>query len=387
MGERASSRQIGHQSGRQSASGYPLKLEPQFVERVWGAESLEPIYKTRPASPQRIGEVWLTGHSNRIENGAHAGQTLQALTRSCGPALLGEAGSGDHPSGVPVFPLLVKFLFTTDKLSVQVHPPDTVAVELNSWGKTEMWHILRADQGARLALGFRDDVPDDLFSQPERLREAAESGAIEPMLDWQNVRAGETYFVPAGTVHAIGAGITLCEIQQNSDITYRLYDYNRPGTDGKPRALHIEQALKVVGREDTSGKTAPVIRSSGRSGGRVDRRVLAACPYFVTERWEFGLGAPGEPRLSYRRGRMEVWIALSGETEFEAGGESVTLRQGEVVILPADALTYRIQPKRDALLLRTYPPDQEAMEELGVASPEELSALCLSQTARKGTSR
>ena len=381
MGERASF----NQSGAQSTCGYPLKLEPQFVERVWGAESLEPIYKAHPGAPQRIGEVWLTGDSNRIENGAHAGQTLQALTRSCGAALLGEATSVDHPSGVPVFPLLVKFLFTTDKLSVQVHPANSGAVKHNSWGKTEMWHILRAEPGARLAVGFRSDVPSELCSRAERLREAAETGAIEPMLDWQEVCAGETYFVPAGTVHAIGAGITLCEIQQNSDITYRLYDYNRPGTDGKPRTLHVEQALEVIGGEVRGGKTAPV----SRPGGRASRYVIAACPYFVTERWAFRSGASEEPRLDYRGGRMEVWIALSGETEFEAGGESVTVRQGEVVILPADAPTYRIQPDTDAQLLRTYPPDQETAEDLGAAdlSLEELSKLCLPQSSRKGTSR
>ena len=377
-------------SSCQSTCGYPLKLEPQFVERVWGAENLEPIYQTRPAAPQRIGEVWLTGDSNRVANGAQAGQTLQALTRSCGAALLGEAGSGDHPSGAPVFPLLVKFLFTTDKLSVQVHPPDSGAAKQNSWGKTEMWHILRAEPGARLAVGFRSDVPDELFSQPERLRKAAETGAIEPMLDWREVRAGETYFVPAGTVHAIGAGITLCEIQQNSDITYRLYDYNRPGTDGKPRPLHVEQALEVIGREACGGKTVPVDLSDEAG----HRRLLAACPYFVTERWEFPSGAqekPTPPRRDDEVGRLEIWIALDGATEFEGGGERVTAGQGEAVVLPADARACRVRPGAGAVLLRTYAPDWEhdvvmPLRAAG-ASPQQFSKVCFPQTASKGAAQ
>jgi mannose-6-phosphate isomerase len=379
--------------------GYPLRLEPQFVERVWGSEHIEHIYPSRPAAPARVGEVWLTGDTNRVANGVYRGKSLREMASLCGVSLLGAIPDGNHPSGQLVFPLLVKFLFTTEKLSVQVHPPDAHAAKQDSWGKTEMWHILNAAPGARLAVGFRGDLPRELFSQPERLREAAETGAMEQMLNWQEVRAGETYFVPAGTVHAIGAGITLCEIQQNSDITYRLHDYNRPGTDGRPRPLHVEQALEVIDSQSWGAKTAPVLLPS-QAG---HRRLLAACPYFATERWEFS-GAPelGAPELDAKvprftrdgshAGQLEIWIAVEGTAEFDAGGERVTMRQGEVVIIPADAGSLCIIPSAPAVLLRTFPPDWERdvltpLRAAG-ASTEQFGKVCFPQTAAgKGGTR
>ncbi|MBI4479591.1 MAG: mannose-6-phosphate isomerase [Acidobacteria bacterium] len=357
-----------------SPCGYPLKLEPQFVERVWGAacdsEQISFLYPPDHSSqatewPQRVGEVWLTGNGNRIANGAHTGKTLQEVTRDCGATLLGDSPSLDHPSGQPLFPLLIKILFTTDKLSVQVHPPDSYAAQQGSWGKTEMWHILRAAPGARLAVGFRRDIPRGFADDPAKLRQAAESGSLEQLLDWREVHDGETYFVPAGTVHAIGAGLTLCEIQQNSDITYRLYDYNRPGTDGQPRALHLEEALKVIEWRTSGGRTSPF----NWPGGAGKRRLLAACPYFLTERWEFPAGAMGDEkqkqvvRFAPDDGvgrRPVIWTALEGAAEFDAGGERAAVRQGEVVVIPADAGTYTVGPLAPSVFLRTFPVDWDA---------------------------
>ena len=344
------------------------------MERVWGAacdsEQISFLYPPDHSSqaterPQRVGEVWLTGNGNRIANGAHTGKTLQDVTRDCGAALLGDSPSLDHPSGQPVFPLLIKILFTTDKLSVQVHPPDSYATQQGSWGKTEMWHILRAAPGARLAVGFRKDIPRVFVDDPAKLRQAAESGSLEQWLDWREVHDGETYFVPAGTVHAIGAGLTLCEIQQNSDITYRLYDYNRPGTDGKPRALHVEEALKVIQWRSSGGRTSPFDWPGERSA----RQLLAACPYFVTERWEFPAASMGDENQEQilrftqddRAGRRPViWIALKGAAEFDAGGERATARKGEVVVIPADATSYKVCPLARSVFLRTFPPDWDA---------------------------
>ncbi|MBI3934826.1 MAG: mannose-6-phosphate isomerase [Acidobacteria bacterium] len=381
----------------------PLRLEPQFVERVWGApadaEDVSCLYPPDHSSkatdrPRRVGEVWLTGNNNRVANGPHAGKTLRELTAACGATLLGAGRNGDHPSGQPVFPLLVKFLFTTDKLSVQVHPPDASARRHGSWGKTEMWHILRAAPGARLAIGFRSDVPRAIITDAAKLREAAATGTIERMLHWQEVHAGETYFVPAGTVHAIGAGIVLCEIQQNSDITYRLYDYNRPGTDGSPRTLHIDEALEVIDPRSSGGRTSPLDLSS-ESGAR---QLLAACPYFVTERWEFPAASRGDDKQQQvlRRSApqddsalkgLEIWMALEGAAEFDAGGERATARQGEVVVIPADAGTYTVRPSTMSVFLRTYPPDweQDIVEPLrasGIA-PEQLPRTCFPMSASK----
>jgi mannose-6-phosphate isomerase len=170
------------------------RIEPKFVERVWGRSDLSPLFGQQD---RKIGEVWFP---------------------------LDES-----------FPLLVKFLFTDERLSVQVHPNDEYAMaQEKSRGKTEMWHVLSAASDASIALGFRQSL------RPGELRSAVADGSVEKLLHWIPVSAGDTYFVPAGVVHALGAGVVLCEIQQNSDVTYRLYDY------GRPRELHIEKALAVA---------------------------------------------------------------------------------------------------------------------------------------------
>lgn len=185
------------------------RLTPRFVPKVWGSKRLEPLF---PDNPEKIGEVWF--------------------------------------EGVPDLPLLIKFLFTTEPLSVQVHPE----------GKTEMWHILAAEPGAKIAAGFREPI------SAEQLRASALSGEIEELLQWFEARPGDTFFIPAGTVHAIGAGLTLCEIQQWSDVTYRLFDY------GRPRELHLDEGARV------SQLGPHPARQSAREG------VLVTCPFFTTER-------------------------------------------------------------------------------------------------------
>ena len=367
----------------------PFRLEPQFVERLWGApadsEELVTFFTfkqsiTAGGHSRRIGEVWLTGNDNLIANGPWTGKTLRELTSTCGRSLFGAGSLLSHPTGQPVFPLLVKFLFTTDKLSVQVHPPDDAARSLGSWGKTEMWYILRVEPGSRLAVGFREEAPREILNDAAKLRDAATTGAIEQMLDWQEVRAGEAYFVPAGTVHAIGSGITLCEIQQYSDITYRLYDYNRAGLDGKPRALHVDQAVKVIDPRSPGGRTVPHHLTDG-SG---PRHLLAACPYFATERWEL--------RDAVQRStanHLELWIVLQGSAVIQAAGASQSVQAGQVVVIPADAGSFLVQPHGMSVFLRTYPPDweREIMEPLRSSniSPEQLRRTCYpSPVADKG---
>ena len=221
----------------------PAKLQAAFHEKIWGARDLEPWF---PKSEKKIGEVWFTAE--------------------------------------PQPPVLVKFLFTSDKLSVQVHPG-------GPRGKTEMWHILRAAPGARIALGFREPL------SRERLRHASSSGEVENLLQWIPVSAGETYFTPAGTVHAIGAGIALCEIQQYSDVTYRLYDY------GRPRELHVEAAVEI----------ADLGTHPGRS------KLPVQCEYFETELLEI---AGPEVRVKSADGDLLIFLegtgAIAGQ-EFHAG--------------------------------------------------------------------
>jgi mannose-6-phosphate isomerase len=249
------------------------------MEKVWGTTRLSPWF---PDSEQHVGEVWFEAD----------------------------------------LPLLVKFVFTAEKLSVQVHPGDKyAALHENSRGKTEMWHILRADPGARIALGFRDAIT------PARLREASLSGEIEGLLNWVEVRPGETYFTPAGTVHAIGAGIALCEIQQHSDVTYRLYDY------GRPRELHLDKAVDVT--DTTAHTSGPVLLPLDSKYFHVDLQS-------IHERIEC---APDERRF-------RLFIFLEGEGHLD--GESY--RGGETWLIPQGADPFAIKPATSTKFLRAWVP-------------------------------
>jgi mannose-6-phosphate isomerase len=272
----------------------PRRLKPRFLEKVWGSEHLEPWFDSErgfPSTGAKIGEVWFEG-------------------------------SGE-------LPLLVKFLFTSGKLSVQVHPDDVYAAKHhNSRGKTEMWHVLAAEPGARIAAGFREPV------SAERLRAAAVSGEIEDLLAWHEARPGDTFFIPAGTVHAIGAGLTLCEIQQLSDITYRLYDY------GRPRELHLDQSLAVSVREPHSARIAAPIGDSGEK--------LVSCEHFTVTRHEVAgtiqfprPDGPSVPDLLIvidGEGHIGSDIMRSGEAWYSAPGTTAFEVTGRLTLLGASSI-------------------------------------------------
>jgi mannose-6-phosphate isomerase len=235
----------------------PFELLPLFRERVWGRESLAPFFPNHPGN-ESIGEVWFTF----IENFTSLGKSLgSVLTDS--PELLGTGADPRHPG---ICPILVKLLFTTERLSVQVHPDDAYAqVHHGTLGKTEAWYVLDSEKEGEVAIGFRKPL------EPTKLVEAARSGEIVDLLDWRKVKKGDTIFTPAGTVHAIGAGVTICEIQENSDITYRLYDY------GRPRELHLDHGAKV-------SKLGPHTEDQQVVSLAPGRDQLVACPYFRIER-------------------------------------------------------------------------------------------------------
>jgi len=268
----------------------PRLVTPWFREMPWGAVILEPWF---PRQEARIGEVWFRGDEEPL-------------------------------------PILVKFIFTTDRLSVQVHPGDEDALRLEGTpGKTEMWHILRAEPGARIALGLRGPL------SRERLREAALSGEIERLLQWIPVEPGETYFIYPGTIHTIGPGVTLCEIQQHRDLTYRLYDY------GRPRELHLEKALAVASLEPHPGRAAPVDLGGGR-------HLLAFCEHFATELWELHHAVPYRPAED----RFQLLVILEGEGRL-AGQPFVP---GQVWLVPVGAAPFLIEPHGPARLLQTFVP-------------------------------
>jgi mannose-6-phosphate isomerase len=257
----------------------PLRLPEVFKEKIWGALDLAPWY---PDPGKKIGEVWFEAD----------------------------------------LPLLVKFVFTSDRLSVQVHPDDAFAAALeNSPGKTEMWYVLRADPGAQLALGFREPITR------ERLRESALSGEIERLLNWVDVNQGDTFFVPAGTVHAIGAGLALCEVQQHSDITYRLYDY------GRPRELHLEKALQVASTAAFDAKP---------------QELPIDCQYFHTEMAR--ITSPIEYPAARDRFHLLIFAGGSGKI---AGRP---FREGETWLIPPGAGLIAINPDEPTKFLRTWVP-------------------------------
>ena len=260
-------------------SSAPVRLPASFKEKIWGSTDLAPWY---PSPSQKIGEVWFEAD----------------------------------------LPLLVKFVFTTGRLSVQVHPDDAfAAAHEHSLGKTEMWYVMSAEPGAQLAVGFREPITAG------RLRESAVTGEVEHLLHWVEVSQGDCFFIPAGTVHAIGPGLALCEIQQHSDVTYRLYDY------GRPRELHLEKALQVARLEASDAK--PVI-------------LPIDCQYFHTELAKFDAPFDYPPGAD----RFHLVVFLSGMGTI--GNEPY--RAGETWLVPQGNSSFAINPDEPTKFLRTWVP-------------------------------
>lgn len=304
---------------------YPLRLHPEFYERVWGARTLAPIY-SREITGNPIGEVWLTGESCKVANGPLQGASLAELSQEFGARLIGD--SSPHQTR---FPLLIKFLFPKDKLSVQVHPDDEGAARVGQpCGKTECWYVLHAEPGSQIGLGLK---PGTTKAQVER---AIRETRMEQLLNWIDVREGDLIYVDAGTVHAIGPGAVIVETQQNSDTTYRLYDY------GRPRELHIEQGLQATREQTRAGKVErqPVQSENGKS--QVN---LVASPCFIVDK--FSLSRTWEFRRPHHT-RRSVWclVAIRGGGVIMAeGAEPVSFNSGEIVVVPAAVDRFTLKPQ------------------------------------------
>jgi mannose-6-phosphate isomerase len=263
-----------------------IRLTPSLREKVWGRTRLQPWF---PDAAEPVGEAWFL--------------TDREL------------------------PLLVKLLFTSERLSVQVHPDDG---EDGPRGKTEMWHILEAEPGAQIALGFREPITR------QRLLESTRTGEVEKLLNWIEVKPGDTYFTPAHTVHAIGAGIVLCEIQQNSDVTYRLWDY------GRPRPIHVEQAVPIADLTVHPGAARPVNVEAGCEE-------LVRARHFVTRRVCLPQGGRRTPEAR----ECQLWIVLEGSGTI--GGEAY--RPGEVWLFPEEGAQPTVEAGEQSTFLRTWVPE------------------------------
>ncbi|MBA2393578.1 MAG: hypothetical protein H0V70_12650 [Ktedonobacteraceae bacterium] len=253
---------------------YPIKLAASLHETIWGGRRLERDgWKHLPDGNVLVGEAWETETNNLIENGIYAGKTLGAIVQEMGTSLLGERAVQLYGQR---FPLLAKFIDANAQLSVQVHPDDTYATEHEGGklGKTEFWYILATEPGATIVYGFKEQVSHTQVEQ------AIQNVTLDALLHQEEVQPGDVIFVPAGTVHAIGSGILLYELQEYSDVTYRMYDYGRLTASGQPRELHIERSLAV-----SSYDVAPHIKKipvSLAGGPGYEERCLVACRYFVT---------------------------------------------------------------------------------------------------------
>jgi mannose-6-phosphate isomerase len=325
------------------------RIEPIFSPRPWGARSLAPFFPEKTNLQELLGEAWLTGQECRIVNGPFAGKSLGESWRA-----MPVEWRGTHMHHHRDFPLLVKFIFPNDKLSIQVHPGDAFAATheqaAGGRGKTEMWHILSAQPGAELLLGLKHGVNRAQFL------DALAKNTIEDLFIHQPVHPGETYFVPAGTQHAIGPGMILCEVQEYSDLTYRVYDFGRINASGKTRELHLDKALEVTNFEGTrAGKVPPL----GLHSPDAKICLLAACQFFATERWDCDrtTAIESDPK------QFQLAIILQGSGKFYEDGVSMAYRAGQAWFLPASLPSIYLQPDEQTSLLRVYVPDHASLRQ------------------------
>jgi mannose-6-phosphate isomerase len=319
---------------------YPLIFQSRFKERVWGGRSLEAIYG-KPLPPGvPIGESWeisdRPGDESVIANGALAGRTLRALMREQGSEILGSAA----PAEAGRFPLLCKILDARDRLSLQVHPPAR-ASHLGE-PKTEMWYIARADPGAELFVGLKRGVSRQLFE------EALRAGRVADCFHRIEVKSGDAMFLPSGRVHAIGAGLVIFEIQQNSDTTFRVDDWNRVGLDGKPRELHVAQSLESIDFEDFE---PPLIRPRTIDAGAFVVRPLVNHPLMHTDLVEAAASAEFQPGMS----RLHVVAAVDGSVVVRRGDVSVPLQAGDFCLIPASVADATLHASAGARFLMAGP--------------------------------
>jgi mannose-6-phosphate isomerase len=318
---------------------YPFTFQPIYKERIWGGRRLEALYGRALPSSAPIGESWeisdRPGDESVVANGPLAGRSLRWLMTHHRDALLGSAA----PAADGRFPLLCKILDAREKLSLQVHPPAHKASALGGEPKTEMWYIAEADAAADLFVGLRHGVTRDRFEATVQTGEVAECFHRIP------VRAGDAMFLPSGRVHAIGAGLVIFEIQQNSDTTYRVFDWNRRGLDGKPRELHLEQSLASIDFDDFE----PSLVSAGWTSHDAFRtRSLIRHDLFTVVEVQ---SAGASFRFDFERPELRIMAMIGGHAELRGGGVTVPLEPGQFALMPAALDEGAMQADADAHLL------------------------------------
>jgi mannose-6-phosphate isomerase len=324
------------------AAVYPYVLDPKLAPAIWGGDELVKQYGKHGDPAAKIGESWECWDTDTVVNGPLKGDSVATLRQSRGKSFLGDIDP------TRIFPVLTKIITAHDWLSVQVHPNDAYAkrVEHQPNGKTECWYVFSADPGAQLVLGWTRDT-----SREEYERRVAD-GTLGDILRRIPVKAGDTVYIPAGMVHAIGAGVTLFETQQASDLTYRMFDWNRIGADGKPRELHIQKAADVL---DYKATTAGTLDQIPYAFDGLQRLALIADNHFVVER----IVATSEPATMKTSGRPLIVMSLDCPMNVGCNDVDVALTPYQTALIPASAesCTVRSAGDGDAPFMFVTPPE------------------------------
>ncbi|MCE5346404.1 MAG: class I mannose-6-phosphate isomerase [Bacteroidales bacterium] len=320
---------------------YPLKFKPSLKEKVWGGNALVTRYNKKSTGSSRIGESWelsaVSGNLSIVNNGFLAGNNIEELIEVYMGDITGDTVFEKFGNE---FPLLIKFIEAREDLSIQVHPDNALAKKRhNAYGKTEMWYILESEKGSKLYTGFREGVTKEIY------QEAISEGKLPDILNVETVEAGDVFFTPAGRVHAIGAGTVLAEIQQTSDITYRIFDWNRKDSGKEKRELHTDLALDAI---DFSAAGKNKIRKDPEFNNTEN---LVSCEFFDTNVLLFNTAVNKE---YYSIDSFVVYICIDGEFTIRWDGKSEKVSKGETVLLPATIKEVTLEPVSEARLLEIY---------------------------------
>ena len=318
---------------------YPLKFEPILKDKIWGGQKLKSLLNKDSNLPN-IGESWeisdVEGDTSVVKNGALEGQSLKHLLSTYKERLVGVKNYEQFGNK---FPLLIKFIDAKEDLSIQLHPNDELAAKRhNSFGKTEMWYVMQADDNSNLIVGFNQKVTPELYL------EHLENKTLTKILNFDKVKTGDTYFIEVGRVHAIGAGVVLAEIQQTSDITYRVYDWDRKDDKGNERELHNDLALDAIGFDMPEDFRVEYSKEKNQSNQMV------SCPYFTTN------FLPVTTKIS-RKNEFDsfvIYMCVKGNVIITANGTDTEISKGETMLVPASLKDITIQPEVNSELLEVY---------------------------------
>ena len=320
---------------------YPITFKPIYKEIIWGGSDILP-YKGLPSDSVKIGESWEISHVDQnfsvVANGSLKGKTIDDLINEYGAQLLGKKVV--EQSG-KIFPLLIKFIDAHDNLSIQVHPDDKLAGERhNSLGKTEMWYVVKATPNAILYSGFSQQIDADEYVR------RVENNSIMDVLQKYNANEGDVFFLPAGRVHVIGSGCFIAEIQQTSNITYRIYDYNRKDSDGNERELHTEFAKDAIDYTlypDNRTQYTPAENEASE---------LVKCQYFTTNLLNI---SETKQRILSDIDSFAIYICIKGKALIKDNkGNTIPIQQGQTILIPADTENISIEPEQNCKFLETY---------------------------------